>query len=139
MEYTLGFVFDRAQERVLLIHKRTPAWQAGRINGLGGVLEAGETPVAGIRREVWEESGLDIAERDWLPVATMQAGDWTVHVFAALYAGDPAAAYSRTAEPVGWYSVNMLPDAILSNLAWLIPLGLDRLRHGTPRRCVAWY
>lgn len=139
MEYTLGFVFDRAQERVLLIHKCKPAWQAGKINGLGGALEPGETPPAGVRREVWEEGGLDIAEGEWLPVATMQADDWTVHVFATVYAGDPAAAQSRTGEAVAWYPVNALPGAIISNLAWLIPLGLDRLRHGTPRRCLVWY
>ena len=42
MEYTLGFVFDRDLQHVLLIQKQRPAWQAGKFNGIGGKLEAGE-------------------------------------------------------------------------------------------------
>lgn len=139
MEFTLGFVFDGAYSRVLLIHKRSPAWQAGQVNGVGGKLEPGETPLAGIQREVREESALDILPEDWQPVAEMQADGWRVHVFAARYPGDPGAACSQTDEPVGWYPVDALPPNVISNLTWLIPLCLDRLRNGTPHHCRAVY
>ena len=49
--YTLGFVFDSSQEKVLLVHKQRPAWQAGKVNGIGGKVELGETPHTGIVRE----------------------------------------------------------------------------------------
>ncbi len=139
MEFTLGFVFNSTLSQVLLIHKHRPAWQAGRVNGVGGKLEPGETPLEGIRREVREESALDIPAGDWLPVAEMRADGWRVHVFAARYSGDPAAARSQTDEPVRWVPVGALPPDVISNLTWLIPLCLDRMQHGTPRACLAEY
>ncbi|MBN2471348.1 MAG: NUDIX domain-containing protein [Anaerolineae bacterium] len=139
MEFTLGFVFDSTLSHVMLIHKNRPAWQAGKVNGVGGKLEPGETPLEGIRREVREESALDIPLQDWLPVAEMQADDWRVHVFAARYGGDPARARSQTDEQVGWHPVAALPPDVISNLTWLIPLCLDRMQHGTPRLCRADY
>ena len=35
-QYVCGFLFSRDRARVLLIRKRRPAWQAGKLNGLGG-------------------------------------------------------------------------------------------------------
>ncbi len=143
--FTLGFIFDRAQARVLLIHKNRPAWQAGRINGVGGKVEPGETMFDCIRREVREESGLATAATDWTHVADMQgddpegAGGWIVHVLTAVYDGNPTDSQTMTDESVAWYPVDTLPAAAISNLTWLIPLCLDRLRHGTPRGCVAQY
>jgi 8-oxo-dGTP diphosphatase len=139
MNFTLGFVFDSSLSHVLLIHKVRPAWQAGRINGVGGKLESGESPASGIEREVQEESGLHIPQPDWIHVADIRSRDWLVYVFTAIYSGDPADAQSITDEPVNWHPVGALPDGIISNLTWLIPLCLDRLRHGTPVMCTAYY
>lgn len=50
-----GIIFDE-ENRVLLCHRRDyDLW-----NLPGGALESGETPWAGVKREVKEESGLDI-------------------------------------------------------------------------------
>jgi len=54
----LGFVFNEDRTRVLLIEKKRPEWQAGKINGLGGKVKGNETPHEAISREVEEESGL---------------------------------------------------------------------------------
>ena len=35
-EYVCGLLFSVDRTRVLLIRKRRPAWQAGRLNGVGG-------------------------------------------------------------------------------------------------------
>jgi 8-oxo-dGTP diphosphatase len=43
-----------------LINRRKPPYQ-GLWNGLGGKVEAGETPAAGARREVAEECGLQLS------------------------------------------------------------------------------
>lgn len=139
MEFTLGFVFSPNYRDVLLIHKQRPAWQAGKINGVGGKLEPGESPVEGVTREVYEETGLAVPPADWFATATMQAADWRVHVFSAVLSGNPNGAESRTDETVAWYPLDALPDGMISNLTWLIPLCLDRLHNGTPAHVQAEY
>jgi 8-oxo-dGTP diphosphatase len=58
---TLGYVLSPDGSRVLLIHRdRDPAdHHFGKYNGLGGKLEAGEDVVAGMKREVREEAGIE--------------------------------------------------------------------------------
>jgi 8-oxo-dGTP diphosphatase len=58
---TLGYVLSADGTQVLLIHRnRRPGdLHLGKYNGLGGKLEAGEDVVAGMRREIREEAGLE--------------------------------------------------------------------------------
>ena len=46
----------------MLFRNRPP--NQGRWNGLGGKLDADETPLAGIYREVMEEAGIDLAQAE---------------------------------------------------------------------------
>jgi 8-oxo-dGTP diphosphatase len=61
---TLGYVYDRDQDRVLLIHRdaRQEDQHFGKYNGLGGKLERDEDVVSCMRRELLEESGLTATE-----------------------------------------------------------------------------
>lgn len=58
---TLGYIVSPDGKHVLLVHRnareRDPHF--GKFNGLGGKLEPGEDIVAGIRREIREEAGLE--------------------------------------------------------------------------------
>lgn len=54
--YVLGFMFDHEEKHVLLIWKNRPKWQAGKLNGIGGKIEAGETPLQAMEREFTEET-----------------------------------------------------------------------------------
>ncbi|MDI6099764.1 8-oxo-dGTP diphosphatase [Actinoplanes sp. NEAU-A12] len=58
---TLGYVFSPDRQRVLMIRRdaRPDDIHYGYYNGLGGKLEPGEDVVAGLRREIHEEAGLD--------------------------------------------------------------------------------
>ncbi|MFO0826250.1 MAG: 8-oxo-dGTP diphosphatase [Gemmataceae bacterium] len=58
---TLGYVFSADGNRVLLIHRNVRIGDAhlGKYNGLGGKLEAYEDIVAGMRREIREEAGIE--------------------------------------------------------------------------------
>ena len=58
---TLGYVLSADEAQVLLIHRNRRAGDLhfGKYNGLGGKLEAGEDVVAGMRREIREEAGLE--------------------------------------------------------------------------------
>src|SRR4051812_47056122 len=58
---TLGYVLSPDRRQVLLIHRNTRPDDAhlGKYNGLGGKLEADEDVVAGMKRELKEEAGID--------------------------------------------------------------------------------
>jgi 8-oxo-dGTP diphosphatase len=58
---TLGYVLSPDRERVLLIHRnaRENDQHLGKYNGLGGKLERDEDVVTGMRREIFEEAGIE--------------------------------------------------------------------------------
>jgi 8-oxo-dGTP diphosphatase len=58
LAYTICFC--RSGDRILLLHRRRPP-NAGLWNGVGGKLAPGENPTDCIRREVLEETGIDLA------------------------------------------------------------------------------
>jgi 8-oxo-dGTP diphosphatase len=58
---TLGYVLSPDRRRVLMIHRnaREGDQHLGKYNGLGGKLEPDEDIVAGMRREIHEEAGIE--------------------------------------------------------------------------------
>jgi 8-oxo-dGTP diphosphatase len=58
---TLGYLLSPDGTKVLLIHRncRVSDPHFGKYNGLGGKLDPGEDVVAGMRREIREEAGLE--------------------------------------------------------------------------------
>jgi 8-oxo-dGTP diphosphatase len=58
---TLGYVLSPDQRQVLMIHRQGRAGDhhLGKYNGLGGKLDCGEDVVAGMRREIREEAGIE--------------------------------------------------------------------------------
>src|SRR4029079_16684716 len=61
---TLGYVFSPDGRRALMLHRNATHGDThfGKYNGLGGKLEAGEDVVAGLRREIREEAGIECLE-----------------------------------------------------------------------------
>ncbi len=84
---TLCYV--RAGGKTLMLHrvKKPNDMHAGKWNGLGGKLEAGETPEECVIREVYEESGLNIQRPELKGVLTFPAfnddEDWYAFVYVA--------------------------------------------------------
>jgi len=117
--YVAGFLFENNQ--VALIRKLRPAWQKGRLNGIGGHIEQGESPEAAIVREFEEETGYKTSITQWWPFCVLSGKDWVVHFFSSY--GKLDELKSTTDEevvvlPVGQVSVvNAIP-----NLTWLIPM-----------------
>ena len=120
-EYACGFLFSTDRHRLLLIRKRRPVWQAGHLNGVGGKLEHGETPIDAMKREFREEASLDIA--DWQPCLTLTGPDWRGHFFRAF--GDIDSARALTDEPLEVHLAMQLPPDVIPNLKWMVPLLLD--------------
>ncbi|AKC85572.1 NUDIX hydrolase [Pseudoxanthomonas suwonensis] len=58
---TLGYVLSPDRRRVLMIHRnaRPGDQHLGKYNGLGGKIERDEDVVAGMRREIREEAGIE--------------------------------------------------------------------------------
>ena len=128
-KYTLGFIFTQDLKNVLLIHKVSPAWQAGKVNGIGGKVEKGETDIDCIVREVYEETALKIEKKEWIKIGKIKEADGQVVVFTSVYKGDKNDAVCNDKEIVEWYSVDDLPLNVISNLQWLIPLSLDKIKN----------
>lgn len=121
-QYVAGFLFDETAETVVLIKKEKPEWQKGKLNGVGGKIEADETPLEAMRREFLEETGVDI--QDWVQYCTLGGGDWAVYFFYAH--GDVEAVQTMTEEEVSFYEVDFLDQyPTIPNLQWLIPMALS--------------
>lgn len=117
-EYVAGFMFDA--DRVALVVKNRPTWQAGRMNGIGGHIELGETPEEAMVREFKEETGYQW-KADWSKSAELSGNDWRVHFFWSL--GDHSVLKSTTDEKI----VSIPCDRInyvncIPNLTWLVPM-----------------
>ena len=57
-KYVVGFLFQG--DKVALIQKNRPAWQKGKLNGIGGHIEENETPLSTVDREFFEELGYQL-------------------------------------------------------------------------------
>ncbi len=125
VRYTVSFLFNGDLSKVLLIHKLTPEWQKGMVNGLGGKFEAGEDCFRCISREVEEEAGLRTNPSEWKKIGELYSDRWIVDVMTIVYKGKETDAKSVERQRVEWFSVSNLPDNLISNLTWLVPLCLD--------------
>lgn len=130
--YVLGFVFDELSDRVMLITKRRPKWQCGRLNSVGGKVEDHEFYREAMRRECREETGLDIDEQEWVYFASMRGPSTDIRCYA-VSSPSMETAESKTDELIAFYDPTRLPSGAISNIYWLVPLAKDvaRLRvHG---------
>ena len=114
---TLGYVFSPDRTRVLLVHRtaRGPSDpHFGKFNGLGGKLERDEDVVAGMRREIREEAGIECEELNlagtvsW-PGFGPNGEDWFGFVFRVTrFAGTPHKVNDEG--PLEWVDVDRMPD-----------------------------
>jgi 8-oxo-dGTP diphosphatase len=121
-EYVNGVVIDKAG-RTLLIRKNRPAWQKGKLNGVGGHVEAGELPIDAMVREFREETGLSLSE-DWTHRITLQGPNFKVHFFICY---DSFKGWQQTTdEELVEVDILDLPLDIIPNMRWVIPLLMDK-------------
>lgn len=128
--YVVGFLFSGDGDWTLLIQKRRPEWQAGRLNGLGGKIEPGERIDDAMRREGIEEAGVDV---DWTHFLSVEYVGTLLHFFAARDEAAFRQAQPGTDEelvriPTHWAS---LAERVIPNLVWVIPLARHHLFYET--------
>lgn len=119
--YSCGFLFCPDRLRVLLIRKKRPMWQVGKLNGIGGKVEPGESPLQAMVREFSEEAGMHIT--DWQELLQLTGPDWRGHFFRAF--GNIDQARNMTDEALEIVTARQLPTQVLPNLNWIIPMMLD--------------
>lgn len=158
MNYVCGFLFETDLQRVLLRLKARPAWQRGKLNGIGGKVESGETPFYAMRREAREETGVEDShlQAGWELFRTerfrSEAPDGNigvaVHFFAAQlragldleqFAHVVAVTMDKEAEPnvpIYYSTVPIMAreGRLLYNLEYLLPMGRVWLESGAHRR-----
>lgn len=137
--YTCGFQFslhphDRRYDTVLLVNKLRPEWQTGLWNGVGGMVESGETPRDCMYREFVEETGVEVPKKQWHGFAHEAGPGYEVYFFRVFLETEIAHNPSNDrGEPLSYFTVAGLPTAVraVGNLNWLIPMARD------PRAIVA--
>lgn len=130
--YVVGFAFSSNCERVVLIQKNRPKWQAGKLNGVGGHIEVGEESFEAMVREYREETGIHSSTLDWSAFAYLRGADFDLQCYAA-FNDSLLDVETRTDEVVSTFPVTplLLSSAplnvigLIPNLTWLIPLAID--------------
>lgn len=122
----VGFVFH-PDYSVYLIRKNKPEFQFGKLNGVGGHVELGEAPIEAMRRECFEEGGVDIPEKDWKHICELEGDDWMLDVYGVIVPSD-IRLKTMTDEEIGLYDANnIMRLPVLSSVRYLIPMSFENM------------
>ena len=123
--YVLGFAFSTRAEFVLLLLKNRPDWQRGKLNGVGGKIEEGESPRAAMAREFEEETGIETPLIIWHNFASFSGDDHEIECFSTVFNHEALeqAEGEETPMLVGIHHLHQM--AVIPNLRWLIPMALS--------------
>jgi len=129
--YVLGLIFNKSEDKILLIEKQRPEWMAGCWNGIGGKIEEGETHEVAMLREVVEETQINWdynSPYTHQHVITFVCPGGTVFVYKIKVTTNYIAYRQTEDECLRVYCLNDLPDRMMSNLKWIIPLSLSSVQ-----------
>jgi 8-oxo-dGTP diphosphatase len=127
---TLVFLVRGHPPTEILIGFKKSGFGTGKYDGFGGKIEANETIEIAAARELWEESGIQVAVGDLKQVARLEfvfpaKPDWNQIVYAFL-------AEKWTGEPIetdemqpAWFNTDSIPyDKMWDDSAYWVPLVL---------------
>ena len=101
---------------------------AGKLNGIGGHIEVGETPLAGAHREILEETGLEVLDLQLRGVVHVCSPVATQGIMIFVYVGQAPSREVRSSSEgdLLWFPINSLPrDELVEDLSELIPRVLE--------------
>lgn len=127
VKYVVGFLFDDHARKLWLQIKNRPDWQKNKLNGVGGHIEQGKTPLQAMRREFREEASVDID--DWREFAYLEGESstevWGVYFFYRTNSEHFMAVRQMTDEKLVTVATHTLAvHDTIPNLQWLIPMAL---------------
>lgn len=132
MRYGYTLCFLTRADRILMLHRRRPPNQ-GLWNGVGGHIEAGESPLAACLREVREETGYRLAAARFAGLLTwsgFEVPDGGLYLFTAdAPASEPGLCAEGTLcwQPLQWV---LSSREVVSNIHYFAP----RMLAGAPPR-----
>lgn len=124
-KYVIGLMFSKDFSDVALIRKNRPAWQKGKLNGIGGKIESHELPIEAMIREFKEETGHNTS--DWRFFCKLIVSNVEVHFFTTT--GFLSELNSMTDEEiviVNAREFHSYDNGIVQDLRWLIPMAMDK-------------
>lgn len=121
MNKTIGTVCFIVNDHKVLLAEI--AYPDGRIlwNGIGGVVEPGETPEQAVSREISEETELIVDEKD-VQKATVKSNDnLELHIFTTTKWAGELETVEPTLRQLKWFDFNAVPYSQMhpGNDAWL--------------------
>jgi 8-oxo-dGTP diphosphatase len=124
IRYVAGFLYSTNRSKVVLIKKARPEEQAGKLNGVGGKVENGESPDIAMQREFQEETGKVV--NNWnLFLRMTDYLSYEVSFFRS-FSDELNVKTMDATEPVWVVPIVELNDfTLFPNLAWIIPISLD--------------
>lgn len=127
IQYVCGFMFNEEKTRVALIEKKRPNYQLGRLNGIGGKVEDGESPKDAMIREFDEEADLHVT--DWQHFLNINGENWQVAYYYNWCSNKvfEDEILAKTDEEISKVDVNdVLSGALfqIANLPWLVECAL---------------
>jgi ADP-ribose pyrophosphatase YjhB (NUDIX family) len=130
---TVGALCEDEQGRLMLV-RRAIEPQKGKWDTPGGFLEEGEAPLDALRRELLEETGLEVEPGDFFAALTDVYGDGpdaqsilSLNWAAQVLGGEPAPADDIS--EIGWFAPGELPapeEIAFPSVAELIELWRSR-------------
>jgi len=139
--YVAGFLFGHEYdsypfmktEKVLLVRKLKPKWQAGYWNAIGGKVEDGEMPIEAMTREFKEETCINTSAGEWEHMVTLVGPGGNVFFFRTFVRVSALGDFPRkndNGEEIDWQKIDSLPENTLTNLTWLVPFcAYQKLEH----------
>ena len=115
--------FLRREERVLLLRRKGSGYRDGQLSLPAGHLEGDEDAVAGLRRELREELGIDVSECRLALVMHRRretpGDDEYVDLFFEVtrWVGEPAIGEPEKCSELVWVSQRELPDDVVDYIA----------------------
>ena len=109
---------------VLLIEKKRPEWQAGKLNGLGGKVLPHETPKKAMSREFFEECGVEVLPKMWREFATVSYDHVVLHCFHTRWVPgmNPT---SKTDEKIVWKSIYDHIFGAVEGVNWMTKMAVS--------------
>jgi 8-oxo-dGTP diphosphatase len=124
--YVLGLIFDNTKQNILLVRKNRPDWMKGYYNGVGGKIKLDETPIQAMCREGIEETAFS---HSWVHTITFVCPGGTVYVFTAISGMSNDIYFTQVEdEKLEVFNLKNLPDKLMHNLKWIIPLSLSNVQ-----------
>ena len=126
-QYVLGFCFV-PDGTCILIEKSKPDWQAGLVNGLGGLIKPAENIYEAMVREFHEECGIATHIKEWQHGVTLLGNGWELNVLRCILGHNQPKIRDCEEGAVGFYDEP--PDNMEQTARWLYWMCRDNSTFG---------